>query len=125
MKYVHTKNAPNVVGPYSQAIIENNIVYCSGQIGIDPKTGKLQEGLEKQTTQIMENISAVLNQANSDLEMVIKTTIYLTNIQDYKTVNEIYSSYFPVHKPARSAVAVMHLPIGALIEIETIAGVRK
>lgn len=125
MRYVQTDNAPAAVGPYSQAIIINDIVYCSGQIGINPQTGELEDGLEKQLRQIMANIAAVLEASHSDFEMVIKTTIFLTNIEDYPKVNEIYSSYFPVHKPARSAVAVSDLPKGALIEIETIAEIKK
>ncbi len=125
MKYVQTENAPAAVGPYSQAIIENGLVFCSGQIGINPQSGELAEGLENQLKQIMKNITAVLEEADSDLEMVIKTTIFLTSIEDYAAVNEIYGAYFPVHKPARSAVAVSNLPKGALIEIEVLAKVKE
>ncbi len=125
MKYVQTENAPAAVGPYSQAIIENGLVFCSGQIGINPQSGELAEGLENQLKQIMKNITAVLEEADSDLEMVIKTTIFLTSIEDYAAVNEIYGAYFSVHKPARSAVAVSNLPKGALIEIEVVAKVKE
>lgn len=121
MKYIHTDKAPKAVGPYSQAIQSHDFLFLSGQIGIDPQTGTLVEGLEAQTHQIMKNIQAVLDEAEGDLNDIVKTTIFLTDINDYKHVNEIYGSYFPDHKPARSAVAVAALPAGALIEIECIA----
>lgn len=121
MKYVSTKNAPAAIGPYSQAIEANGFVFCSGQIGIDPKTGNLAEGLENQTKQIIKNIEAVLKEAGLNLECIVKTTIFLTNINDFAKVNEIYGSFFTNHKPARSTIAVAALPKGALIEIEAIA----
>lgn len=121
MKSVHTDNAPAVVGPYSQAIEVNGFIFCAGQIGLDPKAKKLVDGLENQTHQIMKNIRAVLTAAGSDLSQVVKTTIFLTNMDDYKTVNEIYASYFSNQKPARSAVCVSSLPAGAILEIECIA----
>jgi len=125
MKYIQTENAPKVVGPYSQAIVSNGFVFCSGQIGIDPKTNELVEGLEKQTQQVLKNLSEVLKSANSSLENVTKTTVYLADINDYITMNEIYGQYFTDHKPARAAFAVAHLPKDALIEIEVIAEVIK
>lgn len=121
MKSVYTDSAPAVVGPYSQAIEANGFIFCAGQIGLDPAQKKLVEGLENQAHQIMKNIMAVLTAAGTDLTKVVKTTIFLTNMDDYKTINEIYGSYFPQTKPARSAVAVASLPAGALIEIECIA----
>lgn len=121
MKYIHTDKAPKAVGPYTQAIKSHDLLFLSGQIGIDPETGTLVEGLAAQTHQIIKNISAVLEEAGADLADIVKTTIFLTDIEDYKQVNEIYGSYFSEHKPARSAVAVAALPAGALIEIECIA----
>lgn len=123
MKSIHTEHAPAVVGPYSQAIEVNGFIYCAGQIGLDPKQKKLVDGLENQTHQIMKNIEAVLKAAGSDLSHVVKTTIFLTSMDHYKTVNEIYGSYFPDQKPARSAVCVSSLPAGAILEIECIAKV--
>jgi 2-iminobutanoate/2-iminopropanoate deaminase len=121
MKYIHTKKAPKAVGPYSQAIVVHGFIYCAGQIGIDPKTNELVDGLEKQTHQLFSNIKAVLEEAGSDLDHVVKTTIFLKDIADYAKVNELYGTYFTIHKPARSAVAVASLPKDALIEIEVIA----
>lgn len=121
MKYISTKNAPQAIGPYSQAIIAGDFVFCSGQIGIDPKTGNLVEGIENQTKQIIENLKAVLNESGSDIDCIVKTTIFLTDINDFAKVNEIYGSFFTTHKPARSTVAISNLPKGALIEIEAIA----
>lgn len=121
MKYVQTEKAPKAVGPYSQAIVEDSLVYCSGQIGLNPDTGELAEGVENQTHQILKNLEAVLQEAGSDLQKVLKTTIFITNIADFAKVNEIYESYFANHKPARATVAVSALPKGAVVEIEAIA----
>ncbi|MDP4011542.1 MAG: Rid family detoxifying hydrolase [Candidatus Roizmanbacteria bacterium] len=121
MKYIHTDKAPNVVGPYSQAIATENLIFCSGQIGIDPNVGKLVEGIENQTKQVMENLKAVLEESGSSLDKVVKCTVYLADINDYVTMNGIYGKYFTDHKPARAAFAVAALPAGALIEIEMIA----
>lgn len=125
MKSIHTSNAPAVVGPYSQAIEAGDFLFCAGQIGLIPEEKKLAEGLEAQTHQIMKNIQAVLMAAGCNLENVVKTTIFLTNMNDYGSVNEIYGSYFTNHKPARSTVAVATLPAGALLEIECIATQSK
>jgi 2-iminobutanoate/2-iminopropanoate deaminase len=125
MKYISTKKAPKAVGPYSQAIVSNGFIYCSGQIGIDPKTNDLVKGFEEQTQQALENLSEVLEAGNSSLEKVVKTTVYLVDIKDYGTMNEIYGQYFSEHKPARAAFAVAHLPKDALIEIEVVAEVDK
>lgn len=122
MKKIQTEDAPKAVGPYSQAISTNSLIFCSGQIGIDPKTGKLVYGVENQTHQIMKNITEVLRAAESDLNKIVKTTVFLSDISSYATVNEIYGSYFSdSHKPARSAVEVAKLPLGALVEIEVVA----
>lgn len=120
MKYIQTNNAPAAIGPYSQAIVANDFIYCSGQIGLDSQ-GVLVEGLEKQVNQVMSNIKAVLHEAGSDLEHVVKTTIYVKNISDFARVNEIYGRYFSMHKPTRATIEVSNLPKGALVEIEAVA----
>ncbi len=118
---IRTEQAPAAVGPYSQAIRVGNLVFTAGQIGIDPKTGQLQEGLEAQTRQVMANLQAVLRAAGADLSTVVKTTIYMTDLSAFKTVNAIYGEYFTQDPPARSTVQVAALPLGALIEIEAVA----
>jgi len=120
IKIIETQKAPKAIGPYSQALVLEDFVFCSGQIGIDPKTGNLVQGIENQTKQILENLKNILEEAGSSLDNVIKTTIFLTNINDFQKVNEIYGQYFSSHKPARSTVCVASLPKGALIEIEVI-----
>jgi 2-iminobutanoate/2-iminopropanoate deaminase len=121
IKIINSKKAPAAIGPYSQALIVDKLIFCSGQIGIDPKTSNLVQGIENQTKQILENLKNILEEAGSSLDKVIKTTIFLTNINDFQKVNEIYGQYFSFHKPARSTVCVASLPKGALIEIEAIA----
>jgi 2-iminobutanoate/2-iminopropanoate deaminase len=121
MKSITTSDAPSVVGPYSQAIEANGFLFCAGQIGINPKTGNLALDIEEQTHQAMKNIQAVLQAAGVDLNKVVKTTIFLADMADYATVNELYATYFTTTKPARSTVAVAQLPKDALIEIEAIA----
>ena len=118
---VSTLDAPEAIGPYSQARIVDGLIYTSGQIGLDPKTGLLQEGLEKQCEQVFENIEAILLAAGSDISKVIKTTVYITDINDFAKVNEIYAKYFKEPFPARSCVEVSALPKGALIECEVIS----
>ena len=119
MKTVYTKNAPEPVGPYSQAILTNDTLYCSGQIGINPETGSLENGIDNQTMQIMNNIEAVLKEAGFGFEDVVKTTCFLNDMSDFGTFNVIYSKYF-ISNPARSCVEAK-LPKGALVEIEVIA----
>lgn len=121
IKTIQTKKAPEAIGPYSQAIIANGFVFCSGQIGLDPATDGLVEGIEKQTRRVMDNLAGVLSSAGTDFAHVVKTTIYLKNISDFLAVNRIYGEYFTVHKPARATVRVADLPKGALIEIDAIA----
>ncbi len=121
IKSIHTEKAPKVVGPYSQAISIGDWIFCSGQIGIDPKSGELVHGIEKQTEQALENLEAVLKASESDVKSVLKTTIFITDMKNYATVNEIYGKIFKDHKPARSTVAVAALPKDALVEIEAIA----
>lgn len=120
---IHTEKAPAAVGPYIQAAKVNGIVYCSGQIGLVPETGILVEGIEAQAHQVMKNMGAVLAAAGSDYSKVIKTTIFLADINDFVTVNGIYESYFGGNYPARSCVEVSNLPKGALVEVECIAEV--
>ncbi len=121
IKSIHTDKAPKVVGPYSQATEIGGLVFCSGQIGINPKTGELVSGVEKQTTQVLKNLEAVLEESGANKKSVVKTTIFLADINDYGKVNELYETFFADHKPARSTVAVAHLPKDALIEIEATA----
>jgi len=122
---VNTINAPAAIGPYSQAIKCGDMVYCSGQIGIDPGTGNLElGGIAAQTTQALVNINSVLKEAGSSYDKVVKVTIYMVDLKDFATVNEIYAKYFPDLKPARSTVQVAALPKGALIEIECVAALK-
>jgi 2-iminobutanoate/2-iminopropanoate deaminase len=117
-----TNDAPAPIGPYSQAIRVGSFLFCSGQIPIDPATGKLIEGdVAAQTRQIMKNIAAVLQAAGATFENVVKTTIYLVDMSDFATVNPIYGERFGKTPPARSTVAVAALPLGARVEIEVIA----
>ena len=119
-KIVATEKAPAAIGPYAQANILGNLVFTSGQIPLDPATGNLVEGgIEAQTRQVFANIKAVLEEAGSGLDKIVKTTCFLQNMDDFATVNEIYGSYFDGDYPSRSAFEVAKLPKGALIEIET------
>jgi 2-iminobutanoate/2-iminopropanoate deaminase len=118
---VSTSSAPAAIGPYSQAIAVDGTVYCSGQIGLDPATGELAEGLDAQAERALRNLAAVLDAAGVTLADVVKTTIFLTDMGDFAAVNAIYASAMPDPPPARSTVAVAALPKGALVEIEAIA----
>lgn len=124
---IATENAPAAVGPYSQAVRVGQLVYTAGQIGLDPATGKLvsaadgEEVVEAQTRQVLKNLTAVLEAAGSGLAHVVKTTVFLRYIKDYTAVNQIYAEYFTENPPARSAVAVAALPLGARVEIEVVA----
>ncbi len=121
IKTVSTDKAPAAVGPYSQALEVNGFVFCSGQIGIDPKTGNLVDGFENQAKQVLSNLKAVLEEAGSDFEHVVKTTVYIKDMNDYPLFNKVYGEYFNNHKPARATVEVSRLPKDCLIEIEAIA----
>ena len=123
MKTIETKHAPAALGPYSQAKKVGNLVFLSGQIGINPGTGKLAEGLEAQTEQVCANIEAVLKKAGADMEAVVKTTCFLTDMENFAAFNEIYGKHF-ISNPARSCVSVLALPAGALCEVEVIAHVK-
>lgn len=118
---IHTDRAPKPIGPYSQAIQGGGLVFTSGQIGIDPLTGNVSADMGEQTEQIMKNLQEILSASGSDFSDVVSTRIYLTNISDFSTVNEIYSRYMERSAPARSTIGVSGLPKGARIEIEMIA----
>ena len=120
MKIVETEDAPKAIGAYSQAIEANGFIYTSGQIALLPNGEFLDSDIKSQTKQVCENLKAVLNEAGVELSNVVKTTIFLANIDDFVAVNEIYGEYFS-HKPARSTVAVQTLPKNALVEIECVA----
>jgi len=121
MEFVATQNAPQAIGPYSQAVKHNGLVYTSGQIALTPAGEMTEDDIVKQTHQVMKNVSAVLKAAGSSLNGVIKTTIFLSDMDNFVTVNEIYAEYFGDHKPARATVAVKTLPKNAMIEIDCIA----
>lgn len=119
---VATEKAPAAVGPYSQAIKVGHFVFTAGQIGMDPATGKLEAGgVAAQAERALQNLAAVLEAAGSGLSHVVKTTVFLQDMADYRTVNEIYARFLGDSPPARSAVAVAALPLGALVEIEAVA----
>lgn len=120
MKKIHSNNAPQAVGPYSQAIDTGNIVFLSGQLGMTPD-GKMADNVVEQTHNSFKNIKAVLEEAGLGLENVVKTLVLLDDIADFQAVNEVYSQYFNEPFPARSAFAVKDLPLGGLVEIEVIA----
>ena len=121
-KIVNIAKAPAAIGPYSQAVEMNNVLYISGQIHLDPETGKLIEGdIMAQTEQVLNNIAAILSGAGYSFSDVVKSTCILSDITNFKVMNEVYGRYYPEKQPARSAYAVKDLPLGALIEIETIA----
>lgn len=122
-KIIQTKNAPEPIGPYSQAVIVNNMLYTSGQIALDPKSGKLiVDTIAGETKQVMENLKAVLSHANMTFDNVIKTTIYIINMDDFTAINKVYGSYFKdASAPARETVQVSKLPKNVNIEISVIA----
>jgi len=118
---VSTDGAPKAIGPYSQAIAAGDFVFCSGQVGLDPVSGDLAEGLEQQVLRGLENMKAVLEEAGLSSADVVKTTVFLTSMDDFAAMNEIYEKVFSDSPPARSTVAVKELPKGAVFEIEAIA----
>jgi 2-iminobutanoate/2-iminopropanoate deaminase len=123
MQKIYTKNAPKAIGPYSQAVKVGNFIYTSGQIALRADGKFLDEDIKTQTKQVCENLKAVLEAAGCKLENVVKTTIFLDDINNFTAVNEVYGEYFK-HKPARSTVAVKELPKGAKVEIECVAFVE-
>ena len=121
---VHTENAPAAIGPYSQAVIVGNLVFCSGQIPLDPETGALVgSGITEQTHRVCQNLKAVLEAAGASLESAVKTVCFLQDMADFAAFNQVYAQYF-TEKPARSCVAVKDLPKGALVEVEVVAQVE-
>ncbi len=120
---VKTADAPAAIGPYSQAVTAGGLVFCSGQIPLDPATGTMvgEGDVRAQTTRVMHNLQAVLAAAKSSFAQVVKTTIFLQNLDDFAAVNEVYAAYFPSAPPARATVQVAKLPRGALVEIDAIA----
>lgn len=120
---ISTAKAPAAIGPYSQAVKIGELLFVSGQIPIDPATGEIVKGgIEEQTTQVLNNLQAILEAASYSLAHVVKATVYLTNIQDFAAVNAVYAKYFQQECPARVCVEVSNLPKGALVEIDVIAG---
>lgn len=124
MKFVQTNRAPSAIGPYSQATVANGIVYTSGQIALTPEGIMLENDVVVQTKQVLENLKAVLEEAGSSMDMVVKTTIFIDSMDSFATINEIYEEAFGSHKPARATVAVKTLPKNALVEIDAIALLR-
>lgn len=124
-KRIQTDNAPAAVGPYSQAIVANGLVFTAGQVPLVPETSKLIQGdIQAQTRQALDNVKAVLEAAGSSLAQVVKVTVYLDDINDFAAMNEVYATYFTGEPPARSAFEVARLPLGAQIEIEAVAVVE-
>jgi 2-iminobutanoate/2-iminopropanoate deaminase len=120
-KIIHTENAPKAIGPYSQAIETNGMLFISGQIPVNPENGQIPETIEAQTEQVMKNIEAILKEAGYGFENVVKSTCLLSDMTNFKAMNEVYGKYYAVNPPARAAFAVKALPMNVLVEIETIA----
>lgn len=125
MKEIFTKNAPEAIGPYSQAIVAGDFLYASGAIPINPETGEIVEGIEKQTAQVMENLQAILKEAGASFSNVVKFTIYLQSMDDFAKVNEVYGSYLKKPYPARATIEVSRLPKDVLIEIDAVAYLKE
>lgn len=121
MEKIETNQAPAAIGPYSQGLIVNGMLYSSGQIPLTPEGEMIEQNIEKQTHQVFANLKAVLAEAGSSLHSVVKTTMFIKNMADFPIINEIYAEYFGEHKPARSCVEAARLPKDALLEIELIA----
>ncbi len=122
MKAVETDKAPKAIGPYSQAVVAGELVFCSGQIALDPVSGQLLEGgVKVQTEQVMKNLGAVLESAGSGFAKVVSTNVYLRSMNDFAEMNEVYAAAFGTHKPARATIGVSDLPKNSLVEISCIA----
>ena len=125
LEKIATDRAPKAIGPYSQAIRSGDLIFCAGQVGLDPATGEAVQGdVKVQTAQIIDNLAAVLAAAGSDLAHVLKTTVFLTDMGDFAAMNEIYAQKFGDHRPARSTIGIAALPRGLRVEIECIATKR-
>ncbi|AKO90730.1 MULTISPECIES: RidA family protein [Priestia] len=124
MRYIQTDQAPQAIGPYSQGIIVNNMLYSSGQIPLRADGTLVEGSIEEQTEQVFANLQAILEEAGASFDTVVKTMVFLDDINDFQAVNEVYGRYFAEHKPARSCVEVANLPKGVGIEIEVIALVK-
>jgi len=125
LKVVQTDRAPKAIGPYSQAIVSGDLIFCAGQVALDPRTGELVSGdIREQTRRVLDNLAAVLETAGAGLDRVTKTTVFLTDFAEFAAMNEVYAERFGAHRPARSTVQISTLPKGARIEVECIA-VRK
>lgn len=120
-KVIQTQHAPAAIGPYSQAIRAGSLVFASGQLGLDPQTGKLQDGVEAQARQVLANVKAVLEAAGTSVENVVKSTLFLADMADFAKVNAIYGEVFQHEPPARSTIQVAALPLGGLVELEVVA----
>lgn len=124
MRTISTNQAPAAIGPYSQGIVVNNMFYSSGQIALTPQGELVEGGVVEQTHQVFRNLQAVLEAAGASFDTVVKTTVFIKNMDDFATINDIYAQYFSNHKPARSCVEVARLPKDVLLEIEVIALVK-
>lgn len=124
MRTISTDRAPKAIGPYSQGIAASGFLFLSGQVPLDPGTGQLVQGtVQEEVTRVLENLKEVLEAAGSGLQRVVRTTVYLTSLEDFTAMNEVYARYFGEHRPARSTVQVSALPRGARVEIDAIASV--
>ncbi|PIE87668.1 MAG: reactive intermediate/imine deaminase [Bacteroidetes bacterium] len=120
-RIIHTPNAPKAVGPYSQAVAENGMLFVSGQIPVNPSTGTIPEGIKEQTKQVLENMKAIIEEAGYTMKDIVKCTCLLDDMNNFKEMNEVYATYFPYEPPARAAFGVVALPLGVKVEIEAIA----
>ena len=118
---INTQKAPGAIGPYSQAVRAGDMLFTSGQLGLNPETGVLAEGVRAQADQALKNLGAILHEAGLDYKDVITTVVFIKNMADFKTVNEVYAQYFTANYPARSCVEVAALPMGGLVEVECVA----
>ena len=126
MKFVYTEKAPKAIGPYSQAVVSGDLVFCSGQIPLDPATGEfVSGGIKEQTERILKNLEEVLKAAGTTLASVVSVNVFLRDMKDFKEMNDVYSANFGEHKPARATIGVASLPKNALIEISCVATLSK
>ncbi len=122
---IKTNKAPQAIGPYSQAVKSGNLLFVSGQVPVNPATGELKVEIKEQTRQVLENLKSILEAAGGSLASVVKTTVFLKNLDDFTTMNTMYQEYFPKEQPARSTIEVSRIPRGSSIEIEAIAVIDK